>query len=196
MDIYFFGAAKVVTGSNYLIKTSGHNILVDCGMFQGSDEKESMNYREFPFDPKEIDYLILTHAHIDHSGRIPKLVKDGFRGKVICTKPTFDLCNIMLLDSAKIQESDAKWENKKRERAGRPLIEPLYTIEDAQNSLKYFEYYHYQQRISLDSEISIRFRDAGHILGSSILEIWVKENNETTNSFLWRLGHARQTNIK
>lgn len=180
MDIQFFGAAKMVTGSNYMIKTNKHSILIDCGMFQGSDEKEKMNERNFPFDPKEIDYLILTHAHIDHSGRIPKLVKDGFRGKIICTQPTFDLCKIMLVDSAKIQKSDAEWENKKRKRSGEKHVEPLYTMEEAEISLKHFKAYHYQQKIDLDNNISIRFRDAGHILGSSILEMWVKENGETT----------------
>lgn len=115
MEIQFFGAAKMVTGSNYLITTEKYNILVDCGMFQGNKEMEKMNFMDFPYDVEEVDYLILTHAHIDHSGRIPKLVKDGFRGKIICTKPTFDLCEIMLLDSAKIQESDVEWENKKND---------------------------------------------------------------------------------
>ena len=125
MDIQFFGAAKLVTGSNFLLTTKNHKILIDCGMFQGNKEKEMMNFEDFPYDVGEIDYLILTHAHIDHSGRIPKLVKDGFRGKIISTKATYDLCSIMLLDSAKIQESDAEWENKKRTRAGKPPIEPL-----------------------------------------------------------------------
>src|SRR5690606_35679507 len=135
---------------------------------------------EFPFDPKDIDVLFLTHAHIDHSGRIPKLVKDGFRGSILCTKPTFDLCEIMLKDSAKIQESDAEWENKKRIRAGLDMVEPLYTIEDAEISLKYFKPYFYDQKINLNEDITFRFKDAGHILGSSILELWIKEGNETT----------------
>lgn len=113
MDIQFLGAAKMVTGSNYLITTKKNKILIDCGMFQGNDEKDRMNYLDFAYDIEDIDYLILTHAHIDHSGRIPKLVKDGFKGKILCTKPTFELCEIMLLDSAKIQEQDAQWENKK-----------------------------------------------------------------------------------
>ena len=180
MDIQFFGATKIVTGSNYLLTTNNYKILVDCGMFQGNEEKERMNFEDFPYDVSEVDFLILTHSHIDHSGRIPKLVKDGFRGKIICTKPTYDLCSIMLLDSAKIQESDAKWENKKRTRAGKPDIEPLYTMKDAQNSLNYFEPYFYDQRIRLNEEITIRFKDAGHILGSSIVEIWVEVDGETT----------------
>ena len=180
MEIQFFGAAKMVTGSNYLITTEKYNILVDCGMFQGNKEMEKMNFMDFPYDVEEVDYLILTHAHIDHSGRIPKLVKDGFRGKIICTKPTFDLCEIMLLDSAKIQESDVEWENKKRLRAGQDMIYPLYTMKDAEESLKYFEPYFYNQRINLNEDISIRFKDAGHILGSAVVEMWIQEKGEQT----------------
>ncbi len=178
MDIKFFGAAKLVTGSNYLLKTDKYNILIDCGMFQGNKKIERLNYEDFHYDPKEIDFLFLTHAHIDHSGRIPKLVKEGFKGRIITTNPTYDLCKIMLIDSAKIQESDVEWENRKRQRAGKDPIEPLYTMEDAENSLKYFEPYFYGQRIKINDSIQIRFRDAGHILGSSILELWVKEDNE------------------
>lgn len=113
MDIQFFGAAKMVTGSNFLITTDEYKILIDCGMFQGSKSMERLNFDEFPYDPKEIDFLLLTHAHIDHSGRIPKLVKEGFRGRIITTNPSYELCQIMLKDSAHIQESDVKWENKK-----------------------------------------------------------------------------------
>ena len=180
MEIQFFGAAKIVTGSNYLLTTKNHKMIIDCGMFQGNAEKERMNFEDFPYDVSEIDYMVLTHSHIDHSGRIPKLVKDGFRGKIICTKATYDLCGIMLLDSAKIQESDAQWENKKRNRAGKPPIEPLYTMKDAEISLNYFSPYFYDQRIRLNEEITIRFKDAGHILGSSIVEIWVSEGEEIT----------------
>lgn len=179
MDIQFYGAAKMVTGSNYLIKTEEYNILIDCGMFQGNKETEKLNYEDFPYDPSGIDFLFLTHAHIDHSGRIPKLVKEGFRGRIITTNPTYDLCKIMLKDSAKIQESDVEWENRKRERSGKPLIKPLYTMIDAENSLKYFEPYFIDQRININEKIQIRFKDAGHILGSSILEIWITENDET-----------------
>lgn len=179
MDIQFLGAAKMVTGSNYLIRMDKYKILVDCGMFQGNNEKEEMNYKKFAFDPTTIDYLILTHAHIDHSGRIPKLVKDGFRGKILCTKSTYDLCKIMLIDSAKIQESDVMWENKKRQRRGQKLSEPLYTMKDAEDSLKYFEPYFYNQNIIVNDDINLKFRDAGHILGSSILELWVTEDGET-----------------
>lgn len=178
MDINLFGAAKMVTGSNFLLRTDKYNILIDCGMFQGSKDIERLNYEPFPYDPKEIDFLFLTHAHIDHSGRIPKLVKEGFRGRIITTNPTYDLCKIILIDSAKIQESDVEWENRKRQRAGKEPIEPLYSMEDAEYCLRYFEPYFYGQRIKINDNIQIRFRDAGHILGSSILEMWIKENNE------------------
>ncbi|WP_026894775.1 MBL fold metallo-hydrolase RNA specificity domain-containing protein [Clostridiisalibacter paucivorans] len=180
MHIEFLGAANVVTGSNYLITTDKHKILIDCGLFQGSDQLEKLNFKDFDFEPSEIDFLLLSHAHIDHSGRIPKLVKDGFKGKIICTKATKDLCNIMLLDSAHIQESDVEWENKWRKRAGKPLIKPLYTVDDAQISLRYFDSVLYDQKIKINDNVSVRFKDAGHILGSSIVELWITEHNKTT----------------
>ncbi|MGF7058127.1 MBL fold metallo-hydrolase RNA specificity domain-containing protein [Brassicibacter mesophilus] len=178
MRIQFLGAAKVVTGSNYLITTNKYKILLDCGMFQGSEQLEKLNYEDFQFNPSEIDFVILSHAHIDHSGRIPKLVKEGFEGKIFCTQATSDLCEIMLVDSGHIQESDAEWENRKRKRAGKPLIEPLYTARDAALSLKYFSPALYDQKIKINEDISIRFKDAGHILGSSIVELWINENNK------------------
>jgi len=178
MKIKFLGAAKVVTGSNHLIITDKYKLLIDCGLFQGSEELERLNYNNFEFDPKEIDFLLLTHAHIDHSGRIPKLVNEGFNGKIICTKATKELCDIMLLDSGHIQESDAKWENKKRERSGKPFIKPLYTGDDALKSLKHFDSVLYDQKIELNEDITVRFKDAGHILGSSIIELWIKEKEK------------------
>ena len=179
MNIQFCGAAKMVTGSNILIETKKYKILVDCGMFQGSKKVEAMNFEEFPYNPSEIDYLILTHAHIDHSGRIPKLVKEGFRGRILSTKPTYDLCKIMLLDSAKIQEADVEWENRKRQRAGKKPIEPLYTMDEAEFSLRFFEDYLYEQMITINEDIQLRFKDAGHVLGSAIVELWIKEDGET-----------------
>ena len=127
MKITFLGATKEVTGSNILIETENEKFLIDCGMFQGSKDLERLNAENFRFNPEEIDFVILSHAHIDHSGRLPKLVKDGFRGKIYTTKPTIDLCEVMLTDSATIQANDIEWENKKRLRAGKPPIEPLYT---------------------------------------------------------------------
>ena len=180
MNIQFCGAAKVVTGSNVLIETRDYKILIDCGMFQGNKELEKKNFEEFPYNPVDIDYLILSHAHIDHSGRIPKLVKEGFRGKIITTKATYDLCKIMLLDSAKIQEQDIEWENRKRQRAGKKPLKPLYTIDEAEVSLKFFETYFYNQTIALNEDIKLRFRDAGHMLGSAIIELWLKEKDKFT----------------
>src|SRR5699024_8918421 len=141
--------------------------------------EELLNLESFPYNPEEIDCLILSHAHIDHSGRIPLLYKQGFKGKVYCTKPTYDLCDIMLRDSASIQEADAEWENKRRKRSGKKPISPLYTLEDAVYSLNFFETYYYDEIIEINDFVSIRFKDAGHILGSSIVEIWVKENGKT-----------------
>ncbi|RKD31212.1 MBL fold metallo-hydrolase RNA specificity domain-containing protein [Thermohalobacter berrensis] len=179
MKIEFLGAAKVVTGSNFLITTDKYKILIDCGMFQGSEQLEKLNFEDFKFDPSEIDFMLLSHAHIDHSGRIPKLVKEGFNGKIICTKATKDLCDIMLKDSGHIQESDAKWENKKRKREGKPLVKPLYTVKDATVSLNYFDPVLYDQKIDINEDVTVRFKDAGHILGSSIIELWIKEKGNT-----------------
>ena len=180
MDIQFLGAAKIVTGSNYLITTKNEKFIVDCGLFQGNREIESLNKEDFAYDPKEIDFMILTHAHIDHSGRIPLLVQKGFSNSIYATMPTVDLCEIMLLDSAKIQEADIEWENRKRQRAGRELLKPLYSTQDAEHSLNYFRPCYYDEIISVSRNIKIRFSDAGHILGSAIVEVWVTEDNKTT----------------
>lgn len=178
MFIKFHGAARMVTGSNFLIETEDYKMLIDCGLFQGNKAVEQMNENDFPFSPSEIDYLFLTHAHIDHSGRIPKLVREGFRGRILCTNPTYDLCKIMLRDSAHIQESDAEWENRRRQRSGKELVTPLYTKRDAEVSLSYFEPYFLNQKIKINDDITLRFRDAGHILGSAIIELWIRENGE------------------
>jgi metallo-beta-lactamase family protein len=178
MKIRFLGAVRGVTGSSHLIQANDKKILLDCGMYQGKDE--DLNYEEFEFNPSEIDYLFLSHSHIDHSGRIPLLVKKGFRGKIYCSKPAYDLCSIMLMDSAHIQESEAEWKNVKARRTGRALVEPMYTQEDAQLCLKYFYPVLYDQIINIDENITIRFKDAGHILGSAITEIWINEEGTTT----------------
>ena len=190
MKLTFLGGAKTVTGSCYWMQANGKNILIDCGMFQGHDQEEDLNFEPFPFDVSSIDYLLLTHAHIDHSGRIPKLCKEGFKGKIICTKATADLCAIMLPDCGYIQESEVEWKNRKRQRAGKPLIEPLYTYQDALDCIKFFNPVSYHQEVRLQGNITIRFSDAGHILGSSILEIWVNEkNSETRIVFSGDLGN-------
>lgn len=178
MKIRFLGAVRGVTGSSHLILANDKKILLDCGMYQGKDE--DLNYEEFEFNPSEIDYLLLSHSHIDHSGRIPLLVKKGFRGKIYCSKPAYDLCRIMLMDSAHIQESEAEWKNVKARRSGRELVEPMYTQEDAELSLRYFYPVLYDQIINIDENITVRFKDAGHILGSAITEIWINEEGTTT----------------
>ena len=131
MKIQFCGATTGVTGSCHLITTANHKVLLDCGQFQGGKAQEELNYEPFPFDPAEIEYLVLSHAHIDHCGRIPLLVKRGFKGQIYCTDATADLLGIMLLDSGHIHEQEAEWQNRKNSRAGRPLVEPLYTEKDA-----------------------------------------------------------------
>ncbi|MCX7780223.1 MAG: MBL fold metallo-hydrolase [Negativicutes bacterium] len=197
MNITFLGAAMTVTGSSFLIETGDAKILVDCGMFQGSKTMEAFNRRPFPYNPADIDCVILTHSHIDHSGLLPKLVKEGFRGPVYATKATTELCGIMLPDSAHIQEFDAEIDNRKGLRAGRAPVEPLYTVEDAQNSLKYFKPTKYDTEVSIAEQVVIRFRDAGHILGSSILEIWVTEAGKTSKVvFSGDLGQPGQPIIK
>jgi len=178
MKIQFCGAASGVTGSCHLITTDRYKILLDCGQFQGGKAIEAMNYEPFPFNPEEIDFLILSHAHIDHCGRIPLLVKQGFRGKIYCTDATADLLDVMLKDSGYIHEKEAEWQNRKNERAGRPLIEPLYTYNDSLNALKYVNPVLYDQLIEPNDQIKIVFNEAGHILGSAIIEIWVEENGE------------------
>jgi metallo-beta-lactamase family protein len=177
MKISFLGAAKTVTGSCFYIQTETCNFVVDCGMFQGSNASEAHNHDPFPFNPAGLDFVVLTHAHIDHSGRIPKLFVDGFKGEIYATKATSELCSIMLPDSGHIQEFENEWVNRKRERAGLPPVEPLYTTQDAKDCIKLFNSVHYYEEVRINDQVRIRFNDAGHILGSSIVEIWVKESN-------------------
>ncbi|MFP4037322.1 MAG: MBL fold metallo-hydrolase RNA specificity domain-containing protein [Desulfobacteraceae bacterium] len=174
------GGAGSVTGSCYLVESpGGARVLVDCGLFQGGRETEIRNWGEWGFDPGSVDILFLTHAHIDHSGRIPKLVKDGFKGRIITSPPTAELCRIMLLDSAHIQEMDAEWQNRKNKRQDRKeTIEPLYTTEDAERSLEYFDPVERDRLITAGPGMRARLRNAGHILGSAILELWVGEGEE------------------
>lgn len=180
MRIQFCGASTGVTGSCHLITTEHHKILLDCGQFQGGKAMDAMNYEPFPFDPAEIDYMVLSHAHIDHCGRIPLLVKRGFKGDIYCTDATADLLEVMLKDSGYIHEKEAEWKNRKNERAGRPLVEPLYTCNDAIESLKFVKPVLYDQLIELNPEMKIVFNDAGHILGSAITELWVTEGESVS----------------
>ena len=192
------GAAGSVTGSNYLIENSkGKKILVDCGLFQGGREMEKRNWMEWGFDPREIDALILTHAHIDHSGRIPRLVKDGFKGKIITSPPTAELCQIMLLDSAHVQEMDAEWQSRKNHRQGKKGILPLYNTEDAQKSLNYLSPVERDRVVTMDSGIKFRLRNAGHILGSSLVELWIADaDREVKLVFSGDLGNQNQLIVK
>ncbi len=182
MKITFLGATRTVTGSNFLVEGAGKKFLVDCGMWQGKAEQEMENSQEFEYNPSEIDFMLLTHAHIDHSGRIPKLYNEGFRNKVYAHKATCDLCALMLPDSGHIQETEVEWKNKKRKRKGEEPIEPIYTAEDAVRCLEIFEPVQYDQIIEITPEIHVRFNDAGHMLGSSIIEVWVKEGDKETKT--------------
>lgn len=186
MKIKFIGAAKEVTGSKHLITTEhGKKILLDCGMFQGKGlETDAMN-RNTMIDPSEVDHIILTHAHIDHSGLIPYFYKNGFRGSVICTHPTYDLCSIMLADSAFIQESDIHWFNKKRARMGLPPVEPIYTGKDARECMNLFIAVPYDRKFQIDNNIKVKFTNTGHLLGSAAVTIEVDEFGEMT-----RIGYT------
>ena len=178
MKVTFCGATKTVTGSNFLVEGAGKKFLVDCGLYQGGAKDEIKNEEPFPYDINEIDFMLLTHAHIDHSGRIPKLYKEGYRNPIYATNATCDLCAIMLPDSGHIQETETEWKNRKRIRRGEEELVPIYDAETAAKSLELFKGEPYNQIIELDDDIHIRFNDAGHMLGSSTIEIWIRENGE------------------
>ena len=180
MKLEFLGATQEVTGSKHLITTKkGLKILLDCGMYQGKGlETDAMN-RDLGFDPKEIDYLILSHAHIDHSGLIPYIYKLGFNGTVLCTPATRDLCSIMLADAGRIQESDVHTFNKKRKAQGEPPVEPIYTMADAQACMSCFISVPYRKKFNIEGEATVEFFDAGHILGSACVCLEIKEGRKT-----------------
>src|SRR5450756_706752 len=197
MNIKFLGAAMSVTGSCHLVTTDKYKFLLDCGQFQGSETLEKLNSEQFVFQPSEIDFMILSHAHIDHSGRIPLLIKNGFRGKIYCTAATADLSDLMLRDSGGIHEQEAEWANKKALRAGEALVAPLFTVNDAVASLKYFNPQPYDQMIEINPEITLRLRDAGHILGSTIVELWIKEGDKSSKLvFSGDLGQKNKPILK
>lgn len=194
MKLSFYGAAKEVTGSCYCIEIDRKKFLVDCGMQQGQDES---NNQTLPFNTSDIDFVILTHAHIDHSGRLPLLVKEGFNGKIYATKATCNLITIMLKDSAKIQEMDAKWENKKSRRAGENEVIPLYTITDVENTLQYLVPCSYGKMNEISNGIKFNFIDAGHILGSASVEIFLSEGAASKKIvFSGDIGNTDQPIIK
>jgi metallo-beta-lactamase family protein len=175
MQIEFHGAVRTVTGSQHLISANGHKILLDCGLFQGSRKQSFERNQHLPYDAAEVDVLILSHAHIDHSGNVPNLVKSGFQGDIVCTYATRDLCSIMLRDSAKIQQYDIDYLNKKRRKSGQPPLEPYYTMEDVVESLKYFIGIGYDRSYQLMPGIRLSFLDAGHILGSAIVVLEIED---------------------
>ncbi len=189
-QLQIFGAAEQVTGSLYVIRTNTHTVLLECGLIQGSGAEERRNQDPFPFPVGEIDAVILSHAHIDHSGRVPLLVKRGYDGPVYVQNATRALCEIMLPDSGYLNEKDAQWENKKRSKNGREPVEPLYTRAEAESCLAQFQGIKYEQSIEIVAGLTLRFHDAGHILGSSIVELTYKDQTRSkTLVFSGDLGY-------
>ena len=194
MKLSFFGADQCVTGSCHCLEVNGKRILVDCGLQQGRDE---VSNAEFPFAANSIDCVLVTHAHIDHSGRIPMLIKQGFQGRILTTRLTADLLDIMLLDSAHIQEQDAEWKNRKGERSGAPRVEPLYTIEDASRVREFMTTCEYGEKIDLCEGVTVEFVDAGHLLGSASIIVDAEENGVTKRLvFSGDLGNINQPIIR
>ena len=198
MKIAFHGAARTVTGSKHLLTLkNGKKVLLDCGMFQGLGKDTDAMNRDFGFDAKEVDVMVLSHAHIDHTGLIPKLYKEGFRGKIFCTPATKELTGILLLDSAEIQEDDTKFSNKRRAAEGLPYMQPLYTIEDAKNSLGLFVEFEYDIWFDVTDGVKAMFTDAGHIIGSACVHLQIQENGkQTALTFSGDVGRYRDVILK
>ncbi len=194
MKLTFIGANHEVTGSCHCLEACGKKILVDYGMEQGGNVYENA---ELPFAIPDVDYILITHAHIDHTGLLPLLYAEGFRGQIFATQATCDLCNIMLKDSAHIQEMEAEWKNRKARRAGKPGVEPLYTINDAQGVLTHFVPCHYKDVLTLTDGLRIRFTDVGHLLGSASIEVWMEEEGvEKKIVFSGDIGNKNKPLIK
>ena len=185
MNIQFCGGARTVTGSQHLLKVNGCRILLECGLFQGRRADTYERNLNFCFDPASVDVMVLSHAHIDHSGNIPNLVKNGFRGSIFATAATGDLCQIMLRDSAYLQERDVEWANKIRSKKGEPPVEPLYAIEDVEQAMEYFVGMQYHHPFQICEGVEATFRDAGHILGSAGVVLNIRENGRS-----FRLGFS------
>lgn len=178
MELEFWGAARTVTGSMHLLKVNGYNLLLDCGLYHGRRKEAYERNRNFPFDPTEINALIVSHAHIDHTGNIPTLVRQGYAGPIWTTPATRDLCAIMLRDSAYIQESDVKYVNKRRARQGKTLFEPLYTQADALESLNLFQSVGYNRPFEVAPGVLVQYREAGHVLGSASVTLDIDDNGQ------------------
>lgn len=189
-NLTFFGATGQVTGSCYLLENDNFRLLLDCGLFQGSKDTEAQNTADFPFDPTSIDAVVLSHAHLDHCGRLPKLVKDGFKGKVFLTEASFSLLELMLRDAVHIQLRDTEWENKRRQRAGKKLLDPLYDLNDVEALLKLRHPISYSKEQEILPGITVSFHEAGHILGSSIVRLLINDqDNIKTLVFSGDLGN-------
>lgn len=197
MKLQFNGAAQTVTGSQHLILVNGKKILLDCGLFQGKRKEAFEINRNFPFDPSDIDSLLLSHAHIDHAGNIPNLVKRGFRGEIYATSATVDLCQIMLRDSAYLQERDVYFVNNKRAKQNKNLFEPLYTEDDVEQAMQHFIGVQYDKTIEVAQGVKATFRDAGHILGSAGISLEIEENGKFTRlGFSGDIGRAEMPIIR
>lgn len=197
MKLQFLGAAGTVTGSCFHLETAQSRVLVDCGMFQGAKNIRERNYGSFPVSPRNINAVLITHAHIDHSGLIPKLVKFGFKGRIYATAPTVELIQALLPDSGHIQEMEVERKNRKNRRAGRPLLDPIYTVNEAYKSLSQLQGIGYNEVIQITPDIRARFVDAGHILGSAMIELWVQENDkEVKLVFSGDIGNNEQPIVK
>ena len=199
MKVKFMGAARTVTGSCFILETGGHRFAVDCGMHQGNGEIEKRNWETKIYEAEKIECILMTHAHIDHAGLLPRIVREGFRGAIYATPPTIDLLKILLLDSAHIQEMEALWKTRKRLRhgEGEKDVAPLYTRKDAEEVARYFKTVDYEQQITPFAGLTVTFRDAGHILGASILELEVIENGKVSKLvFSGDIGRPAQLIIK
>lgn len=195
MKITFHGAAETVTGSQHLIEVNGTRLLLDCGLYQGKRSESRERNRNLPFDPSSIDVMVLSHAHIDHSGNIPNLVKNGFQGDIMCTFATRDLCSAMLRDSGHIQERDVEYVNKKRKRRGESPLDPIYTEDDAIESLKYFMAVSYERSRQIAPGITLTFYDAGHMLGSAIVALDIEDHEARQDIRLVFSGDLGRPNI-
>jgi metallo-beta-lactamase family protein len=198
MKISFHGASRCVTGSKHLLTlNNGRKILLDCGMFQGMGKETDALNRHWGFEPREVDYLILSHAHIDHSGLIPKLVSDGFTGKIFCTPATRELTGVLLEDSAGIQEDDIKYVNKKRKASGQPFLKPLYTTEEAHKAMDQFHAVQYGQWFKIEEGLELQYTDAGHIIGSAAVHLRIVEKGKTKRiTFSGDVGRYRDAILK